>query len=89
MSGTLKESNPWAPSLDVEVDVENGATVSVSSQAFVDSADPTITITQQPANGSATPAGDGLISVALLQEGADQVLYTLTDLRGATSEVAT
>ena len=90
MSGILKPSNPWAPDLDVEVevDVESGVMVSVSSQAFVDSADPTVTITQQPANGSATPAGPGLINVTLSQEGEDQALYTLTDTRGATSEVA-
>ena len=88
MSGLLKPSNPWAPDLDISVDTVEGATVDVRAQAFVDSADPTVTITQQPANGSATPAGDGLIDVTLSQEGEDQVLYTLTDLRGATSAVA-
>ena len=88
MSGTLKESNPWAPDLDVAVDVENGATVDVRAAAFIDSADPIIDISQQPVSGSATPVGDGEIELTLSQEGEGQALYTLTDTGGFVSAPA-
>ena len=90
MSGLLKESNPWAPDLDVTVDIENGATIDVKPQSFVDSNEPTITVTQQPVNGTVTPGGDapGLLIANLSQEGPDEARYTVANVGGAVSAPA-
>ena len=91
MSGALKESNPWAPDLDVTVPLEDGTIIDVKPQAFVDSNEPTITVTQQPANGTVSPGGDapGLLVANLSQEGPDEARYTLgPDTRGFVSAPA-
>ena len=90
MSGALKESNPWAPDLDVTVPLEDGTIIDVKPQSFVDSNEPTITVTQQPVNGTVTPGGDapGLLVANLAQEGPDEARYTVEDTRGFVSAPA-
>ena len=90
MSGALKESNPWAPDLDVTVPLEDGTIIDVRPQSFVDSNEPTITVTQQPGAGSVTSGGDapGLLVATLSQEGPDEAQYTLTDTQGFVSAPA-
>ena len=89
MSGTLKESNPWAPDLDVTVPLEDGTTIDVKPQSFVDSNEPGVVVTHQPVNGTIT-SGDapGLLVANLSQEGQDEARYTLTDTRGFVSAPA-
>ena len=90
MSGALKESNPWAPDLDVTVPLEEEVTVDVLPLAFVDTDAPTVVVTQQPANGTVTPGGDapGLLVATLSQEGPDEARYTVEDTRGFVSAPA-
>ena len=88
MSGLLKPSNPWAPDLDVTVPLEVGAAVDVRPQAFVDSDVPPFVVTQQPANGSVTVAGDGFLLITLSQEGEDEARYTVANVGGAVSAPA-
>ena len=88
MSGLLKESNPWAPTLDVTIPLEVGAAVDVRPQAFVDSDVPPFVVTQQPANGSVTVDGDGLLLITLSQAGEDEARYTVANVGGAVSAPA-
>ena len=90
MSGALKESNPWAPDLDVTVPLEDGTIIDVKPLSFVDSNEPTVVVTQQPVNGTVTPGGDapGLLVATLSQEGPDEARYTVEDTRGFVSAPA-